>query len=124
MHRIWAKIMNGRYNVNDFVISKEVKLGKYQNPNALPAHAVVAMKLMEKDPMRAPKYGERLGYLVVQGINSKSRVKDLVVSLEEFLATGRYQINVLYYIKKQINAALGRLFATLDVDINVLIGSS
>lgn len=65
MHKHWSKILNGHYNVNDFVISKEVKLGKYKNPASLPAHAIVASKLVEKDPMRAPKYGERLGYLVV-----------------------------------------------------------
>jgi len=49
----------------DFIIAKEVKLGSYANPNRLPAHAVVASKLMEKDPMRRPKGGERMPYLVI-----------------------------------------------------------
>ncbi len=29
MNNIWSKILNGHTSVNDFVISKEVKLGKY-----------------------------------------------------------------------------------------------
>ena len=49
----------------DFIIAKEVKLGSYANPNRLPAHAVVATKLMEKDQRRRPKGGERMPYLVI-----------------------------------------------------------
>jgi DNA polymerase elongation subunit (family B) len=58
-------------------------------------------------------------YLVVQGLHEKNKVKDLVVTVEDFLSNPSYKLNYLYYIKKQINAALGRLFSCFDVDINV-----
>lgn len=115
----WSKILNNHISINDFAIAKEVKLGKYSN--LLPPHAIVATKEIEKDPMRHPKYGERIKYLVIQGLSDKDKVKDLVVGMEEFLNNPNYRLNSLYYIKKQINAALGRLFSTFDVDINVYL---
>jgi len=63
MFKYWSKILNGHSSINDYVIAKEVKLGKYAA--TLPAHAVAATKAMEKDPMRAPKYGERIKYVVL-----------------------------------------------------------
>lgn len=65
MYKQWSKILNGHFNVQDFIIAKEVKLGSYANPNRLPAHAIVATKMIEKDPMRRPKGGERMPYLVI-----------------------------------------------------------
>jgi DNA polymerase zeta len=50
LQKHWSKILNGHYTLNDFVIAKEVKLGKYAN--LLPAHAIVATKEMQKDPMK------------------------------------------------------------------------
>lgn len=116
MHKLWAKIMNGYFGVNDFVIAKEVKLGKYKKN--LPAHAMAATKAMEKDPMKAPKYAERIKYVVIQGTNEKTPIRDMVATLDEFLANPHYKINSLYYVKKHINAALGRIFSTFDVDID------
>lgn len=47
----------------------------------MPAHGIVATKMMERDIMLTPKHGERIGYLVIQGNNEKARVKDLVISV-------------------------------------------
>jgi DNA polymerase zeta len=63
MNRVWSKLLNGHYALNDFVIAKEVRLGKYSS--TLPAHAVAITKAMAHDPMRAPKYGERVKYVVI-----------------------------------------------------------
>lgn len=49
--------------------------------------------------MAAPKYGERVKYLVVRG-EAKAKVKDLVVSVEDFVKNRhKYSLNTLYYIK-------------------------
>ena len=55
---------------------------------------------MEKDPMKKPKYGERIKYLVIQGRDDKAKVSDLVVTLDEFLQNKNYRINAFYYIKR------------------------
>jgi len=38
----------------------------------------------ELDPIDRAKYGERIKYLVISG-NEKSKIKDLVVSVKDFL---------------------------------------
>lgn len=59
-------------NYRDFVIEKEVclkdlikfkvKLGTYK---VVPASAIAALELIERDPMLAPKFQERIKYLIV-----------------------------------------------------------
>lgn len=112
-----------------------MKVGSYASSNSLPPSALVSQKMQEKDPMAYAKYGERVKYLVINGINKiiflfllkfilgneKSRLKDLVVSVEEFMENHNYSLNCDYYINNQINAALYRLFSTFDIDIHVKI---
>lgn len=51
----------------------------------MPAHAIVGQKIYEKDVMKRPKYGERIKYLVIKGDQKINKVRDLVLSVEEFL---------------------------------------
>ncbi|EAR97516.2 DNA polymerase type-B family protein (macronuclear) [Tetrahymena thermophila SB210] len=115
LNKQWAKILHGHVNFKDFCIAKEVKLGKYKE-DRVPAHGIVGLKITEQDQLAKPKYGERVKYLVVQG-EQKSKVKDLVVSVPEFFNKFNHQMNSLYYINRQINSSIGRLFSTFDVDI-------
>lgn len=75
--------------------------------------------MIERDPMTRPNYAERIKYLVVQGVDDKAKVSDLVVSMYEYMSNPNYRLNAHYYINKQINSSLGRLFTTFDVNINV-----
>lgn len=70
-------------NFADFYIAKEVKLGKYRE-DRIPSHGIAGMKLTEVDPAAKPKYGERVKYVVVGG-HPKSKVKDLVVPIADFM---------------------------------------
>lgn len=69
-----------------------------------------------------PRYGERIPYVVVMGQGGaidQSKIKDLVLSPEEFLARDGLMLNAIYYIKKQINPALNRIFLEIfDIDVN------
>ena len=57
--------MTGHVNFKDFVFSKEVRLGKYIS---VPPAALVILNKMSADPMTAPKYRERVKYIVIAGI--------------------------------------------------------
>lgn len=48
-----------------------------------------------------------------------SRVKDMVVSPDDYFKKHNYKLNSKYYIENVINNALGRIFDTFKVDINV-----
>ncbi|CAD8100996.1 unnamed protein product [Paramecium primaurelia] len=112
MQKQWAKILQDHVDIQDYIMAKEVKLGTYKE-GRLPAHAVVATKIMNSDPMRRPKGGERVPYVVIQA-QGTSKLADLVVNIYDFQST--MKLNPHYYIK-QINAAVGRLFACFDIDI-------
>lgn len=80
-----------------------------------PPAALVATRLMEKDPRLEPRYNERVPYVVVAG-DSSSRLIDLVIHPSQFLVNQpQYRVNHLYYISKQVIPALGRLFACVGV---------
>jgi len=51
-------------NLKDFIFAKEVKLGTYVS---VPPAALVSIENSKKDPMLAPKYQERVKYVVISG---------------------------------------------------------
>lgn len=79
----WTTILSNRVLVQDFIISKEVRMGTYSNRGG-PNGAVIAQAQMNTDARAEPQYGERVPYVVVyRGPNAK--LKDKVVRPEEFL---------------------------------------
>jgi DNA polymerase zeta len=92
LYRQWTKILSEDVLFQDFVIAKEVKLGKYKyvlifklNRNILPPGAMISAKKMQDDNRQEPQYGERVPYLVVhRGLHD--RLIDCVVSLDEFFS--------------------------------------
>jgi hypothetical protein len=118
LERQWTKILAGRVALHDFIFAKEVKLGTYSSRGLLPPSALVSTKLMATDPRAEPLYGERVPYVVVEG-EPGSRLADLVVSPQEFLENAhKLQLNARYYITKQINPALSRLFNLVGVSVD------
>jgi len=115
LYKQWSKILKGHINLKDFIFAKEVRLGQYVS---IPPAALVSIENTKKDPMMAPKYQERVKYVVISG-KQGSRVKDLVVSPDEYIKKHNYKINSKYYIENVINNALGRVFETFKVDVNV-----
>ena len=87
-----------------------------------PPGALVVDRRVELDPGALPRFRERIPYVVVLGQGGtydQSKLKDLVLSPEEFLARDGLLLNHAYYIKKQINPALNRLFLELfAIDVN------
>lgn len=98
LEKQWSKILNGHVNIKDFCIAKEVKLNKYSE-KTIPAHGIVAQKMGAADIMELPKYAERIKYLVVQG-SQKAKVRDLVMSIPEFMSSMDNRINSIYYITR------------------------
>ena len=57
-----SKILKGHVNIKDFIFAKEVRLGSYIS---IPPAALVSMENAKKDPMLAPKFQERVKYIVI-----------------------------------------------------------
>jgi DNA polymerase zeta len=58
--------LQGRINFKEFIIAKEIKF-KYKSDKYIPPSALVGMSNANKDPLAAPKYKERVKYLVISG---------------------------------------------------------
>jgi len=114
----FRKILSERVSYQDFIFAKEVRLGTYSDKGLQPPAALVATKMMSKDPRAEPRYSERVRYIVVAG-QPHSRLADLVMHPTEFLNHKQpLQLNSLYYITKQIIPALSRIFNLVGADVN------
>lgn len=112
----WTKILTGRVSLMDFVFRKEVRLGTYRGHHAPPA-ALVSMKAMQTDPRSAPRYGERVPYVVVAG-TPKSRLIDLVFHPHAMTPESGLTINAHYYITRNIVPVLARVFDLFGVSVS------
>lgn len=113
----WRRLLNGQINLQDLIVAKEVKLGTYSSNQSatLPAGALLATKNIAKDSRNAPEHGERVPVVFVNrdpnSLLIDCAVSPLQVSSENLI------INSTYYIEKQINPALNRVFQLLGYDI-------
>jgi DNA polymerase zeta len=111
LERQWTKVLAGRMSVADAVFAKEVRLGTYAADrtgvkSSLPLGALVAERARARDPRAVPPYGQRVPYVVVEGLKDSS-VSSMVHSPHDFFKYN-HMLNAEYYIKLQCNA-LSRL---------------
>ncbi|KAJ3371311.1 DNA polymerase zeta, partial [Kappamyces sp. JEL0680] len=118
LYRQWSRIIANQASVQDFIISKEVKLGTYRNAKSLPPGAHLSVKKMQQDERAEPEYGDRVPYVVVY-CNPKGRLKDSVVSPETLANDPSLQLHATYYITKQIIPALARVFNLVGADLTL-----
>jgi DNA polymerase zeta len=117
LERQWTRILIGRISLFDFVFAKEVRLGTYSANATLPPAALVATQRIARDPRAEPLYAQRVPYVVIDGAPG-SRLVDLVVSPASLITGSSGQtLNAIYYITRQINPALARVFDLIGVDI-------
>uniref|UniRef100_A0A0E0QCI4 DNA polymerase zeta catalytic subunit n=1 Tax=Oryza rufipogon TaxID=4529 RepID=A0A0E0QCI4_ORYRU len=119
LERQWTRILSGKISIQDFVFTKEVRLGTYSaRASSLPPAAIVATKAILSDPRAEARYGERVPYVVIHG-EPGARLVDMVIDPYGLLEVGSpYRLNALYYITKQIIPALQRVFGLVGADLN------
>ncbi|KAJ2455957.1 DNA polymerase zeta [Coemansia sp. RSA 2336] len=118
--RQFSDILGSKVPIHEFIIAKEVRMHSYSG-RMLPAHAKVAADGMELDPQAEPEYGERVPYVVVHN-GPHARLADRVVSPHTLLAQPQLQLDLQYYIDKQILPALDRLLSLIGVDVQLWFG--
>jgi DNA polymerase elongation subunit (family B) len=115
--RTCQRIQRNSIPLSEFIFRKEVRLGSYKK--VLPPAAVVATRAMDADPRAAPRYKERVAFVVIFG-GPGAALNDCVVSPGQFLAdeaTGKSRLHSTYYIAKQLVPSLDRLFSLLGVSV-------
>lgn len=109
-------MLKGQISVQDYIISKKVKLGSYKNP---PPGAVIAENQIKIDPRAAPEWKERVPHVFYKD-HSKNTLREQVISPNELLTSDTKKINAHYYISKQIIQPLNRILNLVGVGIIIL----
>ena len=122
LERQWTKVLSGRMSVADAVFAREVRLGTYAAErtgvrHSLPPGALVAERERARDPRAVMPYGQRVPYVVVDGLRGAS-VSSKVHSPHDFLDNRhKFKLGASYYIQLQRDAlqrVLGLANAELD----------
>jgi DNA polymerase zeta len=128
LEKQWTKLYNGHFGLklSDFIFSKSVKMSKYiarSSNDKLPLAAIVAHREKIKNGSKNnPPYGWRVPYVVVRNTKGQQTVSQSVVDPMEVLRrplNSPHRIHHDYYITKQINPALYRLFRLVGIDVEL-----
>ena len=111
-----AKVMSGRFSVQDFCFAKEVKLGTYSDKGVAPPGALIATKRMMKDPRTEPQYGERVPYVVIAGAPG-ARLWERCVEPERLIYDEHAELDAEYYINKNLIPPLERIFNLVGANV-------
>ncbi|KAI0825134.1 hypothetical protein BC628DRAFT_1321043 [Trametes gibbosa] len=119
--RTWARILENKVSIQDFIFAKEVKMGTYRHvehpvPLPPPPGVTVAARRMLEDPNDEPQYGERIPYVVVRG-EPGSRLVDRATAPHELFRDSHKRLDASYYISRVLIPPLERIFNLVGADV-------
>lgn len=81
-------------------------------------HAELVKKIKKRAPAEAPGVGDRIGYVIVKGLDLLSkRAEDPIYVIERGL-----EIDTRYYVENQLMPPLERIFAAMEISKTELLG--
>ncbi|KAH9178730.1 hypothetical protein EDB89DRAFT_2111621 [Lactarius sanguifluus] len=111
----WKKILENKVSIQDFIFSREVRMGTYSDKGPPPPGAVVAARRQLEDPNNEAQYGDRIPYIIARGAPHE-RLVDRAVALEEFYDSEK-QLDGSYYISRVLIPPLERIFNLVGADV-------
>lgn len=97
-------ICSGKYDIKEFIITKNLKPRRsYKRPDSI-AHRVLADRVAERDIGKAFQGNERIPYVFInvdRGLKYKKKVGDNI-ELPDYVEENKITIDFNYYIEKQI----------------------
>jgi DNA polymerase zeta len=115
--RQWAKIQQHKVSIQDFCISKEVKLGTYSEKAPPQPGVKIANERMEADHRNEPQYGERIPFVVHAGGIEKKTIAERSVEVPTLLRSDHLVLDADYYIKNKIIPPLERIFNLIGANV-------
>jgi len=110
-------IKTGKMDVDKLVITKSVSKS-LKSYKGVQAHIELVKKMKARDPASAPGVGDRVGFVIVKGLQMISkRAED-----PEYVKKHKLMIDSKYYIESQLLPPLERVFEALSVNKSDLLG--
>ncbi|KAI0651854.1 hypothetical protein C8Q79DRAFT_935176 [Trametes meyenii] len=114
--RTWARILENKVPIQDFIFAKEVKMGTYSDKVPPPPGVTVAARRMLEDPNDEPQYGERIPYVIIRG-EPGSRIVDRATAPHELFKDSHKRLDAHYYISRVLIPPLERIFNLVGADV-------
>lgn len=107
----------GEIPIQKLIITKTMTK-KAERYDGIQPHAELVKKMKKRSPAEAPGVGDRVGYVIIKGLDLLSRrAEDPIYVIERGL-----EIDPKYYLENQLLPPLERIFDALDISKTELLG--
>jgi DNA polymerase I len=114
---VMTKLQNNEIPVEKLVISKSVTK-PIKSYKGIQPHIELVKKLRKRSPADAPGVGDRVGYVITQGLQIISnRAED-----PDYIKEHNLKVDSKYYMESQLLPPLERLFEVIGIDKTELLG--
>jgi DNA polymerase delta subunit 1 len=102
------EVIDHKVPLEKFIVSKSLR-DDYKNPEQI-AHRVLADRMAERDPGTAPKVGDRIQYVYVEGSKKGAKQGDRIEHVD-YVKAKKLKVDTTFYITNQIQNPVAQLFA-------------
>jgi DNA polymerase I len=114
---VLKKLQNNEIPIENLVITKSISK-PIRSYKGIQPHVEVVKKMRKRSPGDAPGVGDRIGFVITQGLRLLSnRAED-----PEYAKTHGLKIDSKYYIENQLMPPLERVFESMGIDKSELHG--
>lgn len=114
---VLKKLQNNEIPIENLIITKSISK-PIRSYKGIQPHVEVVKKMRKRSPGDAPGVGDRIGFVITQGLRLLSnRAED-----PEYVKTHGLKIDSKYYIENQLIPPLERVFDSMGVDKSELLG--
>lgn len=118
VRKVIEELREGKIDIEKLTVIKGITRNLESYDGTLP-HIELAKKIAARNPSQAPKVGDRIGFVIIKGNQPllSKRAED-----PAYIKNNNLEIDSEYYIKQQILPPIERIFISLNVSRNELIG--
>lgn len=114
---VLRKLQKNEIDIDRLVVTKSISK-PVKSYKGIQPHIEVMKKMRKRNPSDAPGVGDRIGFVIVQGLQLLSnRAED-----PEYVKEHGLKIDSKYYIENQLLPPLERVFESMGIDKSELLG--
>lgn len=115
-----SELIFGKVPIDKLIMTKRLNNSyKDKNKNGKelrkPPHWYLAQKIKKRDPMNAPKGGDRVSFVFIHN-DDKHALQEERIEDPEYVKQHNIQIDTLYYLNRQVIKSLYTLFSCFIID--------